>query len=310
MVINPASLTRRDIVKWIKLNLSRYGIRLRRRLSQILLVDPHAYRVILDTIEKITDRQTSVLVEIGAGLGTLTSALATIDGAYIIALEIDKKFTPVLRELQEELYNVDIVIGDATALIKSIRSLHVVVGNLPYHITSDLILAISATNAPFSVITIQKDVADRLTAEPGSKNYGKISILVQYLFDIEIIRILPPNSFLPKPEVFSSIVMLRRVRSYSEYAPLEQLVKCLFSYKRKHVLKSLVLCLNLEEDIVKKISPDDELWKKRVNQLASRDLEKLVTLLQTLNLEQRSSTGSSSRASRGYTCHHTIAGYS
>lgn len=286
MVIDVTSSSRRDIVKWIRLCLSRYRIKLRKKLSQVMLVEPSAYRKILDAVvNHIKNVQRPVVVEVGAGLGTLSSILGKIAEAYVIAIEIDKRFTPILKTVQEHYPNVDIVIGDARTLLKSTRSVRMVVGNLPYHITSDLITVIGGMDTPYSVITIQKDVADRLTAPPGSKNYGKISLYAQYIFDIEVVEVLPPNFFIPSPEVFSAIILLKRKKSYTEYAVVEPLVKCLFSYRRKYVLKSLKRCLDIDTNTIG-LNLSDELWRKRVYQLAPQDIDKLVTILRILSLKQ------------------------
>lgn len=287
MVIDVLSSTKGDVVKWIRSRLSRYGIKLRRSLSQVMLVEPKAYRRIFEVTQScISSIEKPVIIEIGAGLGTLTSVLGRIDRGYIIAVEIDKRFSLILKEIQELYPNVDVVIGDARAILRSTRSVHTVVGNLPYHITADLLIAIGKSEALSAVITIQKDVADRLMAKPGTKNYGKITLFTQYLFDVELAAVLPPSFFIPSPEVFSAVVILKRRRSYSNYSIVEEIVKCLFSHRRKHVLKSLKTCLGTRVSSYS-LECCDELWMKRVYQLAPEDVDKLVTMLGTLNFEKK-----------------------
>ncbi|MEM1644540.1 MAG: 16S rRNA (adenine(1518)-N(6)/adenine(1519)-N(6))-dimethyltransferase RsmA [Ignisphaera sp.] len=289
MVIDVLNSSRRELVKWLKSNLLKYGIRLRKKLSQVMMVEPKAFKRIVEVVNMCTQNyiiRNLAVLEVGSGLGTLTIAIGENSKVYVIGTEVDRRFAPILKEVQELYPNIDIVIGDARRIIESSRSIHVVTGNLPYHITSDLIMAIGRSNALCSVITVQKDFADRLIAKPGTKNYGKISLFTQYVFDVEFIDILPPQFFIPVPEVSSAIVLMRRKRRYSEYSDVEDVVKCLFSFRRKHLLKSLKKCLSLEISTAE-LDLSDELWKKRVYQLAPEDIEKLATIVKSLTLSQK-----------------------
>uniref|UniRef100_A0A7J3N0C9 Ribosomal RNA small subunit methyltransferase A n=1 Tax=Ignisphaera aggregans TaxID=334771 RepID=A0A7J3N0C9_9CREN len=285
MVMDPLSLSKNELIKWIKHTLKYYGIKLKKKLSQVMLVDPKSYRKIFDTVASVNDARNNVVTEIGSGFGTLTASLARASNLYIIGIELDKRFAPILREVQESFINVDIVISDARLLLQSIRSIDMVVGNLPYHITSDLLTVIGKIDVRYALVTVQKDVADRLIAQPGTKNYGKISLFTQYLFDVELIEILPPNLFVPPPEVFSAIVLLKRKRTYKEYSYAESLVKCLFSFKRKNLLKSLKRCLKKNNICSTELS--EKIWRKRVFQLAPEDIDILATLLKRTCLEKK-----------------------
>ncbi|MEM1541775.1 MAG: 16S rRNA (adenine(1518)-N(6)/adenine(1519)-N(6))-dimethyltransferase RsmA [Ignisphaera sp.] len=283
--MDPLSLSKNELIKWIKHTLKYYGIKLKKKLSQVMLVDPKSYRKIFDTVASVNDARNNVVTEIGSGFGTLTASLARASNLYIIGIELDKRFAPILREVQESFINVDIVISDARLLLQSIRSIDMVVGNLPYHITSDLLTVIGKIDVRYALVTVQKDVADRLIAQPGTKNYGKISLFTQYLFDVELIEILPPNLFVPPPEVFSAIVLLKRKRTYKEYSYAESLVKCLFSFKRKNLLKSLKRCLKKNNICSTELS--EKIWRKRVFQLAPEDIDILATLLKRTCLEKK-----------------------
>lgn len=289
MVIDPLNSTRNNIIKWIKTILNSHGIKLKKKLSQIILIEPKAYKTIINSITNcLTDNQHAAVLEIGCGLGTLTFSLAKTQNMYVIGVEIDKRFTPILRKLQSIFPNLDIVIGDGRKILNSIRSVNTVVGNLPYHITSDILIAMSKTNIQCALITIQKDVANRLMTRPGSRNYGKISLYTQYLFDIKLVDVLPPNFFFPPPEVFSAIILLKRKKLYTSYAYVEPLIKCLFSYKRKNLLKSLKKCLNKNyKDCINSINLSEEIWRKRVFQLAPEDIDTLVILLKKNCLEMK-----------------------
>jgi len=273
--------TRKDLISWIRTRLKRYNIKLRKRLSQIILIDPKILTFIAEKIGKIIeDRSNVAILEIGAGVGNLTMFLGCKNSnALVIAIEIDNRFASILKEIKNLCSNIEIIIGDALNLIKSFRGIDLVVGNIPYHITSDILLTLAKSNTKYALLTIQRDVADRLVSKPGTKNYGKLSILMQILFEINIMRIIPSTLFRPKPQVSSAIILLRRKKEYNEYMKnVEELTKCLFSYKRKLVLKAFTYCIDKNKRLEKKIKMEDNIWRKRVLQLAVEDIMNLTNI--------------------------------
>jgi len=270
----------------MKAKLRKHGIRLRRRLSQIVLIDPKILSFIAKKSSELTPcRDTATILEIGAGIGNLTQFLGSENGnALIIAVEIDHRFAPILQEIKRVYNNVEIVIGDALTLLESIRGIDLVTGNIPYHITSHLLLAIARSDIPFALLTMQKDVAERIVSKPGTKNYGKLSILIQLLFDVEILKAVPPVLFVPHPQVSSSIIVLRRKRLYDRYVEtIEELTKCLFSYKRKLVIKAFEYCLG--KKLNEKIRVEGSIWRKRVAHLTIEDIMELVNIYVKLRTE-------------------------
>ncbi|MEM1560815.1 MAG: 16S rRNA (adenine(1518)-N(6)/adenine(1519)-N(6))-dimethyltransferase RsmA [Ignisphaera sp.] len=278
--------SRKELISWMKAKLRKYGIRLRRRLSQIVLIDPKILSFIAKkSSELIPCRDTATILEIGAGIGNLTQFLGSENGnALIIAVEIDHRFAPILQEIKRVYSNVEIVIGDALTLLESIRGIDLVTGNIPYHITSHLLLAIARSDIPFALLTIQKDVAERIVSKPGTKNYGKLSILMQLLFDVEILKVVPPVLFVPHPQVSSSIIVLKRKRLYDRYVEtIEELTKCLFSYKRKLVIKAFEYCLG--KKLNEKIKVEGSIWRKRVAHLTIEDIMELANIYVKLRTE-------------------------
>jgi len=269
--------SQRDLSLWVREKLKLYGIKLKKRLSQVVLLNEKTLEKIARMLKDLSIiHRFSSVIEIGSGPGTLTLYIAKeCTNLYIIAIEIDKRFSAILREIQEYFWNVDIIIGDAIQLIDVIRS-NVAIGNLPYHITSDILIEI-AKHIDIALITIQKDVGMKIISKPGSKSYGKISILLQLLFDIKYVGSIPSKFFRPKPKVDSSILLLVRKRMYDKTIErIEEMTKCLFSYRRKHVYKALKRCIDLEY-VDKMLSyMEQNLWKKRVFQLSPKDIEKLV----------------------------------
>lgn len=278
--------SRKELISWMRAKLRKHGIRLRRRLSQIILIDPKTLSFIAKKSSELTScGSTATILEIGAGIGNLTQFLGSENrNALIIAVEIDHRFAPILQEIKRVYNNIEIVIGDALTLLGSIRGIDLVTGNIPYHITSHLLLAIARSDIPFALLTMQKDVAERIVSKPGTKNYGKLSILMQLLFDVEILKAVPPVLFVPHPQVSSSIIVLKRKRLYNRYVEtIEELTKCLFSYKRKLVIKAFEYCLG--KKLNDKIKVEGSIWRKRVAHLTTEDIMELVNMYVKLRIE-------------------------
>lgn len=280
MVMDPHKIlsSKGSIYKLVKKLLLEEGIRLKKKLSQTFLVDVAELEYISSILrENATKHQ--CIAEIGAGVGNLTTYIASLNSDKIlIAIEVDKRFTRILKAIQEAFPNVDIIIGDALKIVPSMRGCDIVVGNLPYYITSPLLVSIAKSTFNLALITIQKEVAERITAKAGSKDYGKITAFLQHLFEVTYIKTIPLYKFYPKPHVHSAIVLLKRKKAYDTTSQLlEHLIKCLFSFRRKTVDKALKRCL--EEFSATEICGSLEIWKKRVYQLTVEDLEKMIHML-------------------------------
>ncbi len=192
--------------------LKVFHLRASKKLGQNFLIDAAVVRGIVEAAEL---QEGDRVLEIGPGIGTLTQGLAE-SGAQVTAVELDKKLPAVLAETLKGYENVRIVQGDI--LKTDIRELmgdtpFKVAANLPYYITTPILMALLEQRLPIRKIVtmVQKEVAERMIAPPGSKTYGALSVAVQYYTAPEIVLDVPPKSFIPAPEV-DSVVIACKVR--------------------------------------------------------------------------------------------------
>lgn len=185
----------------------RFDIKMSKKLGQNFLIK----RGIVDEIVKAADLQAGEpVLEIGPGIGTLTQGLAQ-SGAHVTAIELDTRLLEVLDTTLAQYSNVNIVHGDVLKLdVPSIMNHEPfkVVANLPYYITTPIIMSLLESRLPIErlVVMVQKEVALRMVAKPGTKDYGALSVAVQYYTKPDIVLDVPPKSFLPAPAVTSSVI--------------------------------------------------------------------------------------------------------
>ena len=185
----------------------RFDIKMSKKLGQNFLIK----RGIVDEIVKAADLQEGEpVLEIGPGIGTLTQGLAQ-SGAHVTAIELDTRLLEVLDTTLAQYSNVTIVHGDVLKLdVPSIMNNEPfkVVANLPYYITTPIIMSLLESRLPIErlVVMVQKEVALRMVAKPGTKDYGALSVAVQYYTKSDIVLDVPPKSFLPAPAVTSSVI--------------------------------------------------------------------------------------------------------
>ncbi len=228
--------------------LKKFNIRPIKGLGQNFLVDKNILDKILDTAEiKPEDR----VLEIGPGIGTLTRRLASA-AQSVVAVELDRRLMPVLEYTLKpcnnvHLINADILNIDLHTLWKdNFKGTFKVVANLPYYITSPVIMRFLEGDLPLDSITVmvQKEVAQRMNARPGTKDYGALSIAVQYRCRVDIVAEVPPTVFVPPPRVSSAIIKLDINGVNKEYNAkdeklLFQLVKAAFGQRRKTLINAL-----------------------------------------------------------------------
>ena len=185
----------------------RFDIKMSKKLGQNFLIK----RGIVDEIVKAADLQAGEpVLELGPGIGTLTQGLAQ-SGANVTAIELDTRLLEVLDTTLAQYSNVNIVHGDVLKLdVPSIMNHEPfkVVANLPYYITTPIIMSLLESRLPIErlVVMVQKEVALRMVAKPGTKDYGALSVAVQYYTKPDIVLDVPPKSFLPAPAVTSSVI--------------------------------------------------------------------------------------------------------
>lgn len=228
--------------------LQKYHFNFQKKFGQNFLIDPHVLDKIIDSAG-ITKED--CVLEIGPGIGTMTQYLAEA-AREVVAVEIDKKLIPILEDTLSAYDNVtvineDILKVDIAALVqernggKPIK----VVANLPYYITTPIIMGLFESHVPLKSITImvQKEVADRMQVGPGSKEYGALSLAVQYYAKPEIVANVPPNCFMPRPNVASAVIRLTRyekppVEVQDEHR-MSAIIRASFNQRRKTLANSL-----------------------------------------------------------------------
>lgn len=224
--------------------LHRFKLRADKKLGQNFLIDESVVRRIVEAAE-LTNEDT--VLEVGPGIGTLTQGLAE-SGANVVAVELDKRLLPVLDVTLEGYDNVRIVNGDILQvdIMEQVQKPDFkCCANLPYYITTPIIFAILEKRLPMErlVVMVQKEVAERMAAKPGSKDYGALSVAIQYFTEPEIAFIVPPSSFIPAPSVDSAVIVCKR-RSTPPVEVCDEnlffrVVKAAFSLRRKMLSNSL-----------------------------------------------------------------------
>lgn len=224
--------------------VKRYGFKFTKALGQNFLIDPS---VVEDIIEGSKITQADHVIEIGPGVGSLTRALLEKAGK-VTAVEIDSKLIPILQDELGQYPNFELIHGDVLKTdLRAIAGDHSVkvVANLPYYVTTPILLRLLEEDFPWDSITImiQKEVALRLDSGPGTKDYGSLSVLVAYYADTELIRIVKPESFVPRPKVDSVVIRLDRL-AQKRVKPLDEelffkLIRQSFAMRRKTLHNTL-----------------------------------------------------------------------
>ncbi len=228
--------------------IQKYNFIFQKRFGQNFLIDTHVLDKII-TSANITKED--FVLEIGPGIGTMTQYLCEAAGG-VAAVEIDKALIPILKETLGEYDNVSIINEDILKLNlnKLVEEKNggrpiKVVANLPYYITTPIIMALFEKNVPMESITImvQKEVADRMQVGPGTKDYGALSLVVQYYAKPEIVANVPPNCFMPRPKVGSAVIRLTRHKlppiDVADSAFMFRLIRASFNQRRKTLVNAL-----------------------------------------------------------------------
>lgn len=195
--------------------LQKYDFVFQKKFGQNFLIDTHVLDKIISAAEITKD---DFVLEIGPGIGTMTQYLACA-AREVVAVEIDKALIPILEDTLQEYSNVTVLNEDILRVdIKKLADEHnggkpiKVVANLPYYITTPIIMGLFEGDVPIESITVmvQKEVADRMQVGPGTKEYGALSLAVQYYAEPYIVANVPPNCFMPRPKVGSAVIRLTR----------------------------------------------------------------------------------------------------
>ena len=230
----------------IRQELKEYGLIPRKRLGQHFLIDRNILNKVIRTakIEK-----EDVVLEVGPGLGEMTLALAR-HAKRVIAIEIDPKLVAILKKKMEDLPNVEVVRSDILRLnfnqfLEKEGQPIKVVANLPYQISTPLLFRFIESKEVFATftLTLQKEVAERMAAPPGRKEYGPLSIFTQMFLDVSIRFFIKPSAFFPPPKVDSAVVHMvwkeKPVIEANDEEWFKRVVKACFSYRRKTLANAL-----------------------------------------------------------------------
>ena len=228
--------------------LQKYGFNFQKKFGQNFLINTGILEEIIEAAEITKD---DFVLEIGPGIGTMTQYLCE-NAREVVAVEIDKNLIPILADTLSGYDNVEVINEDILKVdIKTLAEEKnagkpiKVVANLPYYITTPIIMGLFESHVPIDSITImvQKEVADRMQEGPGSKEYGALSLAVQYYAHPEIVVNVPPSCFMPQPKVGSAVIRLTR----HEQPPVDveneklmfQLIRASFNQRRKTLANGL-----------------------------------------------------------------------
>lgn len=228
--------------------LQKYNFAFQKRFGQNFLIDTHVLEKII-AASQITKED--FVLEIGPGIGTMTQYLAEY-AREVAAVEIDNTLIPILKDTLKDWDNVTVINDDILKV--DIRKLALeknggkpikVVANLPYYITTPIIMGLFENQVPIDSITImvQKEVADRMQVGPGTKDYGALSLAVQYYAKPEIVANVPPNCFMPRPKVGSAVIRLERYEKppveVSDEKLMFRIIRASFNQRRKTLVNGL-----------------------------------------------------------------------
>ncbi|MCG4582155.1 16S rRNA (adenine(1518)-N(6)/adenine(1519)-N(6))-dimethyltransferase RsmA [Anaerosalibacter bizertensis] len=278
---------------YVKEIIDKYNFRFSKSLGQNFLIDGNIVRKICEEgeISKEDD-----ILEIGPGIGTLTEELS-YKANKVVAVELDKSLFPILDETLAGCNNVEIVPGDILKIDLSklfsekFESENIkIVANLPYYITTPIIgrLLEEELDIDSILVMVQSEVAERMKASPGTKDYGSLSVFVQYYTDPEIVLSVPKTAFMPRPNVDSAVIKLKIRKEKIELEDREtffKVVKAAFSQRRKTILNSLSSGLKTDKATIRAILEKVDIDPKlRAENLTIEDFSKISAILPPFNI--------------------------
>lgn len=261
--------------------VEKYGFKFSKSLGQNFLIDSNIIDKIINGARITED---DYVVEIGPGIGTLTREISKI-AKKVVAVEIDKKLIPILKDTLSECDNVEVVNEDVLKVdIKELVDEKLdskpikLVANLPYYITTPIVMKFLEEDIKVSdiVVMVQKEVADRMSAVPSTKDYGSLSVAVQYYCEPHIVAKVPRSMFIPQPNVDSTVIALRSHEEIKQDLKDKDLffkvVKAAFSKRRKTILNAISSYdIDLSKEEVKQVLEEASIDAKRRGETLSID---------------------------------------
>ena len=244
--------------------IQKYNFAFQKKFGQNFLIDTHVLDKIISAAGMTKE---DTVLEVGPGIGTMTQRLSQAAG-QVIAVEIDTNLIPILKDTLQDCENVTVINEDILKIdIKKMAEEKgggrpvKVVANLPYYITTPIIMGLFESHVPIDSITImvQKEVADRMQVGPGTKDYGALSLAVQYYAKPEIVANVPPNCFIPRPNVGSAVIRLDRYAEPPVQTADEQfmfsVIRASFNQRRKTLVNGLSNApgLNVSKEKIKEV---------------------------------------------------------
>lgn len=278
---------------YVKEIIDKYNFRFSKSLGQNFLIDGNIVRKICEEGE--VSKEDDIL-EIGPGIGTLTEELSC-KANKVVAVELDKSLFPILDETLAGCNNVEIVYGDILKIdlpklfSEKFESENIkIVANLPYYITTPIIARLLEEELDIDsiLVMVQSEVAERMKASPGTKDYGSLSVFVQYYTDPEIVLSVPKTAFMPRPNVDSAVIKLKIRKEKIELKDRKtffKVVKAAFSQRRKTILNSLSSGLKTDKGTVRAILGKVDIDPKlRAENLTIEDFSKISAILPSFNI--------------------------
>lgn len=252
--------------------VDKHGFKFSKSLGQNFLIDDNVIDRILDGARLSKGDK---IIEVGPGIGTLTREMGRV-ADKVVAIEIDKTLIPILKDTLDEFENIEVINQDILKvnvedLVKEKLNGGPVklVANLPYYITTPIVMKFLEEDIPVTdiVVMVQKEVADRMNANPGTKDYGALSVAVQYYCDTEIVAKAPRHMFIPQPNVDSTVIGLhvREERKYNVDSEdiFFKTVKAAFGQRRKTLLNALGTLGFLNKDEIREVLSEANIDEKR-----------------------------------------------
>lgn len=270
--------------------VDKHGFKFSKSLGQNFLIDDNVIDRILDGARLSKGDK---IIEVGPGIGTLTREMGRV-ADKVVAIEIDKTLIPILKDTLDEFENIEVINQDILKvnvedLVKEKLNGGPVklVANLPYYITTPIVMKFLEEDIPVTdiVVMVQKEVADRMNANPGTKDYGALSVAVQYYCDTEIVAKAPRHMFIPQPNVDSTVIGLhvREERKYNVASEdiFFKTVKAAFGQRRKTLLNALGTLGFLNKDEIREVLNEANIDEKRRGETLS--IEEFTNLSNCVN---------------------------